>query len=142
MCLSLISLVSFHLHPSYSISITFRDAVTKTADTDDVKQETLIFLMVWEDSFTFRGRKACGGVHVMMEGEDALRRASLVLSPLLSFPQVSALSPEHHPQSGWMLPHQLIFSGEADTLHCLINPLANLIRLAMHSPSQAHLILP
>lgn len=41
---------------------------------------------------------------------------------------------------GGCSPHELIFSGE--TSHCLINPLASLIKLAMYPPSQAHPILP
>lgn len=78
--------------------------------------------------------------HLMKEEEALGERASLVPSP--SFPQVGTLSLSGHPRSGWMFPHELIFSGETSARHCLINPLASLIKLAMHSPSQAHPILP
>lgn len=55
-CLCLFIEFSSPSQPRKWVLFTFCDAVAKTVDMDNLKQGTFIFLMVWEDSVTFRER--------------------------------------------------------------------------------------
>ena len=70
--------------PRKWVLFTFCDAVAKTVDVDNLKQGTFIFLMVWEDSVTFRGRLVEQCPSDEGRGCSERKRASLVPSPLLS----------------------------------------------------------